>query len=43
MDAHGYLNELKSSGSPAFTQAYDEYSRQYCLPESRLSGADAAH
>ncbi len=33
MDAHGYLNALKSSGSPAFTRAYEEYSHCYQLPE----------
>lgn len=34
MDAHGYLNELKSSGSPEYTHAYDDYLRKYTLPSS---------
>ena len=34
MDAHGYLNELKNSGSPAFTKAYNAYLEQYSLPAS---------
>ncbi len=34
MDAHGYLNELKSSGSPEYTHAYDDYLRKYTLPGS---------
>ncbi len=34
MEAHGYLNELKSSGSPEFTRAYEESLERYALPKS---------
>lgn len=34
MVAHGYLNEVKSSGSPEFTRAYDAYQVAYQLPGS---------
>ena len=34
MEAHGYLNQLKSSGSPEFTRAYEESLERYALPKS---------
>ncbi len=34
MEAHGYLNQLKSSGSPEFTRAYKESLERYALPKS---------
>jgi len=37
LEAHGYLNELKSSGSPEFTRAYEGYLGKYALPDSKSS------
>lgn len=34
MEAHGYLNQLKSSDSPEFTRAYESCLERYVLPES---------
>lgn len=34
MEAHGYLNQVKNSGSPEFTRAYEESLEKYSLPES---------
>ena len=34
LEAHGYLNQLKSSGSPEFTRAYESCLEKYVLPES---------
>ena len=33
-DTHGYLNEVKNTGNPAFTQAFETYSLEYLLPAS---------
>ncbi len=37
IDTHGYLNEVKNTGDPAFTQAFESYSLEYLLPASSLS------
>jgi len=37
LEAHGYLNQLKSSGSPEFTQAYESCLEKYALPVSKSS------
>lgn len=34
LDTHGYLNEVKNTGNPAFTQAFETYSLEYLLPAS---------
>ncbi len=34
LEAHGYLNQVKSEGGRAYTQAYNEYMSQYQLPQS---------
>ena len=34
MDTHGYLNEIKTSGQPQFTEAFNSYRDQYELPPS---------
>ena len=34
MDTHGYLNEIKTAGSPEFTNAFDSYKERYLLPAS---------
>lgn len=36
LDTHGYLNELKNTGDPAFTQAFEAYSLEYLLPASTV-------
>ncbi|MCH5352704.1 MAG: Na/Pi cotransporter family protein [Acutalibacter sp.] len=33
MDAHGYLNKVKSGGDRKFAQAFDAYQEKYSLPE----------
>ncbi len=37
LDTHGYLNEVKTTGDPVFTQAFDTYTEQYVLPASPSS------
>lgn len=37
LEAHGYLNQLKSSGSPEFTRNYERSLEKYVLPESGSS------
>lgn len=37
VDTHGYLNEIKNTGDPTFTQAFEEYSMEYLLQESSSS------
>lgn len=37
LEAHGYLNQLKSSGSTEFTQAYESCLTKYSLPQSGSS------
>ncbi len=37
LDTHGYLNEVKNTGDPAFTQAFESYSLEYLLPASSSS------
>ncbi len=32
MDTHGYLNEMKTGGSPQFNRAYEDYQEAYGLP-----------
>jgi len=32
LDTHGYLNEVKNTGNPAFTVAFDSYKQEYHLP-----------
>ena len=32
-DTHVYLNEVKTSGQPAFTEEYDNYLDKYTLPD----------
>lgn len=34
LENHGYLNQLKSSGSPEFTREYEESLEKYALPKS---------
>lgn len=34
LDTHGYLNEVKNTGNPDFTQAFEAYSLEYLLPPS---------
>ena len=34
LEAHGYLNQVKSEGGGTYTQAYNEYMSQYQLPQS---------
>lgn len=34
LEAHGYLNQLKNSGSPEFTRDYEAYLAKYALPAS---------
>ena len=34
LDTHGYLNEIKNTGDPDFTQAFESYSLEYLLPDS---------
>lgn len=34
LDTHGYLNEVRNTGNPAFTQAFETYSLEYLLPAS---------
>lgn len=42
MEAHGYLNQVKNSGSPEFTRAYEESLEKYALPESRSAALTEA-
>ena len=35
MDAHGYLNTVKTTGGPEFTQAYHKFKMAYQLPVSQ--------
>lgn len=42
MEAHGYLNQVKNSGSPEFTRAYEESLQRYALPESGGYAAQGA-
>lgn len=37
LEAHGYLNQLKSSGSPEFTRNYEHSLEKYALPASGAS------
>lgn len=37
IESHGYMNELKNSGRPEFTQACQEYAEKYRLPASKSS------
>ncbi len=41
MDAHEYLNQVKTSGSPAFTQAYNRCREKYSLPASASAGPES--
>ncbi len=34
LENHGYLNQLKSSGSPEFTREYEQSLQRYVLPVS---------
>ena len=36
-ETHGYLNELKSSNSEAFTAKYEAYNRKYRLSDEFMS------